>query len=318
MLISSSVMIRTFSDPFLNISEKEQLKVAAQKLMTQILLNTGDPPEWGSNVSIHASNLETFGLAKHGETTREAYVLDPDKVLRLTLQDDDPLYIPPSQTVQLLNLGNDYGFAIEFYPALTVNINKTSYEVSVTSEKDGLPIWYAKVYAKMYYYDDGQIKSTPQISTITGTDGKCIFSFGITAEKKILVLVVEYYGIRVTKIVNLSDTDLNKAYLIGNQLYRAPDYNNPVEIMVNKKEGSYVIESVTHFPGKNIEPTTIAVLAVSSSDLLCAYRLPEEEQLMYSSIKGMRSFPFAYSVERSAIILDSAYIVRLYLWRMSF
>jgi hypothetical protein len=328
ILLSSSTMIVTFSNPFVNISEKEQLKFAAQKLMTQIMLSPGDPPEWGSNADISAENLKSFGLAKYGETTREAYVLDPDKVLRLTLPKEDQLYISPSRVVQLLNLGYDYGFAIEFYPVLAVNINRTSYEVSVASEKDGLPIWNAKVYARMYYYDEGsgQIKGTSQINTVTGTDGKCILNFGVNSDKKILVLTVEYYGVRIMQVVNLSGGNVTRVYLLRNHLYKAPEvYGNAVEIMVNKKGGSYVIENVAFDSSKNIEPSTIAVLAVSSEDLTLLYasRLPisgtlEEARLTYSSIEGLQSFPLAYSIERSAIMCGSSYTVKLYLWRMSF
>ena len=36
----------------------------------------------------------------------------------------------------------------------------------------------------------------------------------------------------------------------------------------------------------------------------------------YSSIQDVVSFPFAYSLERSVIIGNSAYVARLYLWRM--
>jgi hypothetical protein len=321
-------MIRTVSEPLFGISEKEQLKVAAQKIMTQILLNPGEPADWGSNVEVDAGSLKTFGLAKYGESTREAYVLDPDKVIRLTLPNTDPLYIPPSRVVELLNLGNDYGFAIELYPALNVDINKTSYEVSVTSEQDGLPIYFAKVYAKMYYYNESsqRIESTFQINTNTWVDGKCIVDFGVPAEKRILILVVDYYGVRITKVVDLSETKLKRACLLDNCLYGAGDISdNAMEIMVNKKAGNYLIENVIYSSGKDIEPSTVAVLAISKegSDFTYAFRLPgsedpEEARLTYSSIEGVWSYPFAYSVERSVIICGSAYIVRLYIWRMSF
>lgn len=328
MLIASSAMVETFSEPLLETSEKEQLKVAAQKLMTQILLNPGDPPEWGNNVDINAANLKSFGLAKYGETTREAYVLDPDKVLRLTLPSNHALHIPPSRVVELLNLGHDYGFAIEFHPVLTVNVDTVSNEVTVFSEKDGLPLWYAKVYAKMYYYDEnsGRIMSTPQINTVTGTDGKCALNFGVVSEKRVLILVVNYYGIRIIQVVNTSGSNVEKAYLLGGLLYADCEVSgNAIEVMVNKKELNYVIESVAYTPDGYLEPSAIAVLAVSkdNSSLIYASRLPipetsEELGLIYSSIGDIRSFPFAYSVERSAIISGSVYIVRLYLWRMAF
>ena len=330
ILLSSSTMISTISEPSHSTSEKEQLKVTAQKIMTQILLDPGNPSEWGSYVDINENNLTTFGLAKYSETTREAYVLDPSKVLRLDSAIPSQFYISPSRVIDLLNLGYDYGFALEFYPALIVDYNATTNEVSVNSQQDGLPIWLANVYARMYYYNEtsGQIESTFQINTITGVNGTCIVDFGIHPEKKILILVVDYYGVRVMKVVDPSGSNVMRAYLLGNRLYGASNISdNAIEIMVHRKAGRYAIENVTYSTSKeNIEPTTVAILALSddSNQMIFAPRLPvsdasEEARLTYSSIQGVElSFPFAYSVERSVIICGSAYIVRLYLWRMSF
>lgn len=326
MLVASSTMIGTVSEPLIGISEKEQLKVAAQKILTQILLNPGDPADWGSNFDVKAESLKAFGLAKYGESTCEAYVLDPDKVLRLNLSVTDPLYIPSSRVLELLNLGYDYGFAMELYPAISVTVDETSNEVYVTSRQDGLPIYYAKVHARLYFYNDvsQKIESTSQLDTTTGVDGKCAVNFGVSAEKKILTLVVDYFGIRIMKVVNLSGSNVKKAYIIGNRLYGVGDvFENPMQIMVNKRAGSYAIESIAYTPAKDIEPSTVAVLGVEGSDLVYASRLPisessKEDRLVYSSIEGFSSLPFAYSVERSVIICGSAYNIRLYLWRMSF
>jgi len=335
ILLSSSTMIETISEPSRSTSEKEQLKVTAQKLMTQLLLDPGNPPDWGNNIDIDPSNLTTFGLAKYSETTREAYVLDADKVLRL--DNTNPLFLPPSSVINLLNLGYEYGFALEFYPALNVTIapiNSTSssdrYNINVT-EYNELPIVMADVTARMYYYNSSSqtIATTGAIFNQTGADGKCIVDFGnVTTEMKILSLVINYYGIRIVKSFTVG-SNVTQVHLIGNHALLNQPYNlssSATEIIVTKKDGVYTIESVksnlnkinaTIFELAYVEPSTVAILTVSEdgTKLILASK---EATLTYSSIQGVSlSFPFAYSIERSVTIGGSAYIVRLYLWRMS-
>jgi hypothetical protein len=328
MLLSSSIMIGAISEPWSSTSEREQLKVAAQKIITQILLTTGDPPEWGSNVSLTENQLNTFGLAKCSDSTREAYALDPSKVLRLTLNSTDPLYISPSRVKELLNLGYDYGLALEFYPALKVTLNDFN-EVSVHSEQDNLPIFNAKVIAKIYYYNESscQISCTEQTEGNTDFDGKCPLNFDTSSVPKdrLLILMIDYYGVRVN-FAKPFGSNFERAYLLGNRVYGNEISENGVQIMINKKTGKYEIESVPYSTSKCLEPTTIAVLAVSNdgSKLIYAPRLPfpealEGEKLTYSTIQNFNlSFAMAYSIERSVIICGAVYIVRLYLWRMSF
>jgi len=337
ILLASSTMIGTFPEPSRGISEKEQLKVAAQKLMTQLLLDPGDPPDWGSNVAINESNLKTFGLAKYSETTREAYVLDPDKVLRLN--STHPFYIPPSSVINLLNLGYEYGFTLEIFPALNVSIapqGSGKYEVSVSSEYGGLPIVDASVTARMYYVSNGTIKRSPPSAPLTSqtrVNGECTFNFSdISSDMKVLILVINYHGVRVVKVFP-AGSNVTRAYLIGEHLFLNEAYNissnEAYEIIVDKNFTSstsgYMIEDLKFSLNKvedkkfdltYVEPSTVAVLAVSEDGTRLIFT-SKEVNLTYSSIPGVWSFPFAYSVERSVIIGGSAYIVRLYLWRMS-
>jgi len=341
ILLASSTMIEILSEPSRSVSEKEQLKVAAQKLMAQLLLDPGDPPDWGSNVTIDESSLKAFGLAKYSETTREAYALDPDKVYRLNdalllLNNTRSLFIPPSRVINLLNLGNEYGFALEIFPALNVSIapgkDSGKYEFSVSSEYGGLPIFGANVTATMYYYDASSqkiaSKSTPP-NLQTGIGGKCVVDFGSipTTEMKILTLVVDYYSVRVAKVFP-AGLNVKRAHLLGDHLFLSEDEtisNNAIQILMTRKAGRYVIENVTSIlnmvsPGKfdltYVEPSAVAILAVSEDGTRLIFT-SKEVNLAYSSIPGVWSFPFAYSVERSVIIGGSAYIMRLYLWRMS-
>jgi len=333
ILLSSSTMIETISEPSHSTSEKEQLKVTAQKIMTQLLLDPGNPPDWGNNIDIDPSNLTTFGLAKYSETTREAYVLDSDKVLRLN--NTNPLFIPPSSVINLLNLGYEYGLALEFYPALNVSITKTPssdrYNVSVTSDYGELPIVLANVTARMYYHNSSSqtIASTDAIFSQTVADGKCIVDFGnFTTEMKILSLVINYYGIRIVKSFPVGSS-VTQAHLIGNYALLNQAYNlssSATEIIVTKKGGVHTIENVasnlnkiedTIFELAYVEPSTVAILTLSEDGTKLIFA-SKEVTLTYSSIQGVSlSFPFAYSIERSVTIGGSAYVVRLYLWRMS-
>ena len=79
LLTVSTVMVTTIATPTNNASDKNQLSSTAQKVMTQMMLDSGYPTTWG-NISAEPT---VFGLAKCGVTSRQAYELDPDKVMRL-------------------------------------------------------------------------------------------------------------------------------------------------------------------------------------------------------------------------------------------
>lgn len=345
ILVSSSTMISTISEPARTTSEKEQLKVAAQKLMAQILLDPGEPVDWGADVNIKPEDLKVFGLAKYGET-RDAYIMDRDKVLRL--DSNNPLYIPPSAAVNLLNLGIEYGFALEIHPALNVGVSQTSnldkYEVMVKSPYGEIPIVSASVTAKIYYLNSGEIASTKTLDETTNHEGKCIIDFnGVFPEAKVLTLIVNYYGIRVVKIFTGEKTE--KAYTLGNHLLTESidESKNVTQLLVTEKDGKCVFENVASslrlvkagdYNLTSFEPSAVGVLGVSQ-DLeaetrlvyafkgVCEQKLKEEAEekpfIKYSSIPELQFYPsFTYSLERAVLIGESAYAVRLYLWRMSF
>lgn len=337
MLIASSSMIGIFSEPIQNVSEKEQLKVAVQKIMLQILSDPGEPVDWGWNTTAENS-LKTFGLAKHSETTRDVYVLDRDKVLRLddTLllsNNTSWLYISRSRLTSLLNLGADYGLAVEFIPALDMKVEKLStldrYEVSISSEYGGFPIVGADVTARMYYCDaSGTLFSTDSQIEETDYNGKITFDFGLLpSETKILILVVEYYGAKVVRVFP-SGANLSRAFIFGDTIFLDEPRNlhsEAYEIIVTKKDGGYAIETINatltdvgdgKYSLAYYEPSTVSVIASpeNGGDLVFT---SAEASLRYSTISGSYSFPFAYSVERTVVIDGSFYIMRLYLWRMS-
>jgi hypothetical protein len=339
ILLGSSVMIGTLSDPHRDVSEKEQLKDAAQKILTQILLDPGDPPDWGNNITIGETDLSRFGLARYGESTREAYVLDLDKVLRLN-RTEQPYLISPTCVLNLLNLGQDYGFALEISSPLIVNISETPntdrYEISVSSEYGEIPMASADVAAKIYYFNstENEITSTAALYNYTSYNGKCTVDFGnIPTEMKTLIVAVNYYGVRLVKTYTpiLQTPTVVPANMLGNYIFSSDlsitSEKEAYEIIVAKNvtSGKYMIEDVTFNLSKvaptqyelsYLDPYTVTTLALSedNSKLVVASR---DATSTYSSISGSWSFPFAYSLERTVTVGFSTYVVRLYIWRMS-
>jgi len=159
ILMASSTMVIGLTDPIRSASQKEQLEVVGEKVMTQFLLDPGSPVNWGKeNTSI--SEFSSFGLAKYEGTSREAYNLDPDKVQRLNFE-YEPSYVPALFATELLNIKHDYGFTLEFNQTLKVEVvyplelGTENCEISVTSDYSQLPIINAKVTGALYYVDSG-------------------------------------------------------------------------------------------------------------------------------------------------------------------
>ena len=353
ILLSSSIMITTLSEPTTEVSEKEQLKVAAEKLITQILLDPGHPLDWGSDTTVEP---DSFGLAKHNETMREAYTLDPDKVLRLNLKENSSYYMPPSLVLELLNLGNDYGLAIEIYTPLDVslypvNVSRDIYEIGVFSEHMGLPVANAVINASLFFLTGGKNISSAKASARTGDEGKCLVDFSNYVPQateilgRIIIVVVDYSstvetlqkllpyattGIRVVKVFAL-ESRVRQASILGNHvLFDEPinldsEVHEIIVVKQNETSGYAIIDVRSELDRSTVEmptfihfePFTVAALAVTEdgANLVLATRTMT---LTYTSLPGVRVFPaLAHSIERTVIIDGSTYTIRLTLWRMT-
>lgn len=335
MLFAASTMISTVPQSSITVSGREQLKTVAQRLMIELILNTGNPPNWGSDINLTPNLLSSFGLAKYGEKVREAYVLDPDKVQRLSSA--NPLYIQPSVVLGLLNLGRDYGLTIGFTPAFDVEVSRLEsnyYEIGVFSEQNNLPIVNANVTSKIVYFDVIQkiMKATPLKMNSTDASGKCTLVFDSSEvpqnSNNILVAVVDYYGIQFTKIYVPSETNATRAFIVGNYLILSSPQNitgNLTEVFVLKSYNGYIIDFVESRLGKVnstlynssfVEPTAVVFMTVpeNSNNLIIAWKdVPKR----YSSLPEITSLPFAYSLERNVIISGSSYTLTLQVWRMA-
>ena len=352
MLVASSTMVTTLSAPSTSESEKAQLQVTSEKIMTQFLLDPGAPYEWGIN-NILPDDLRVFGLAKYGATSRQAYCLDPDKVMRLTTAAQAPpnSFIPPGIVLNLTNLRKDYGFTLELKPALNVtrtrmvnaaNPSQYTFTVTVLSGNNLMPVMNAKVTAALYYLETAtEINRANPLtgSLVTQFDGKCPIDFGTlnvyNNNEAILVVVVDYYGEHFAKAFSADpDFPVKATSILGTQImqttpsqYNIQDSTNTYEVIGVRQVQAYAILNFTvtnqggpadfsmHNPP---EQSMIAVIGISNGHLLYA---SQDFTLSYKSIQfsdsNQKATGFAYSLERTVLIRDTSYTATLYLWRMS-
>jgi hypothetical protein len=318
--------------PYRSVSEIDQLKVAAQKVMNSILLSPGYPHDWGSDVRVKSSDLTSFGLASSTIFTRDAYVLDQDKVQRLCREVPDPLYVPPSVVLGLLGLGLDYGMKMEFTPALGVKLEPSQgsgLTVEVVSEQ-GMPIEGANVTVVALYLSYGGL-STSTASGKTDLNGRCALSVAYSVPA-LFITMVDSYGVIAINVstvgpgvhrvlvmgrhivTNRSDLSGIEAY----QLFVSSGLGGIFEV----KNASYILGSPIALEGYNVyaydmgyeEPGLVAVVAVKEQELIVAYKLVPES---YPPTLGDVYPPLSYVLERSVKIGPSNYNFKLRIWRAS-
>ncbi|MEM2885746.1 MAG: hypothetical protein QXF24_06615, partial [Thermoproteota archaeon] len=107
---------------FRDVARKE-LSSTADRLLTHMLCYSGDPAQWGSDLTVNASTLHGFGLAKASRDDT-AFNVDVDKIMRLT-QPDAGTYIDAKTLRRLMNLDNRFDFNLVFVPALNITIEPT-------------------------------------------------------------------------------------------------------------------------------------------------------------------------------------------------
>lgn len=336
ILVGSSTMVTMLSEPHRVTSEKEHLKVIAQKITTQLILDPGMPLDWGSIMELEVEEITALGLAKHSETRRDAYNLDPDKVLRLDSSiKPKRLYIPPSRALELLNLKGEYGFKIELQPVLNIAFHKNEtnnkYEINV-STISGTPIAGANVTARMYYFKEEEgfafadPKDGPQTTNVYGN---CEFDFNVSSPRSVILLAVEQNGSRMVKMFKAGD-QVGRALILGNcTLTEKALGGEAMEILLEAGDNQLDIINVYHnltlkkveegiyiYELGFLEPSLEAVLAISEDSSTLYYASNEMTLSQYSTVEGAGPTPLSYSLERSVRIGRSIYILRLYVWRM--
>ena len=201
LLGASIMMVGFLAQPSQDSVNVELLKSTTDKVMTQALIDPGYPYNWGYD----DDTPQAFGLAKYGLTSREAYLLDPDKVQRLN-QNSGSRYLEPKTVLNCLNLGLDYGFTIEISEVLKVTVEKVSNETAVfdlvvSSSTNFIPLKNANVTAALYALDGNAVARKADAAAITGFVGNCTIDFNYPSSAyDIVVISVDYYGLHLTKV----------------------------------------------------------------------------------------------------------------------
>jgi hypothetical protein len=151
IFIGAVVILPSMSFQNLKVVDQQQLRNTALNLFNAMFLDPGEPTNWGSMRPFYLNDprIERFGLGSVRDST--FYVLDPDKVQRLVV--NNPLnYCQYDRTRELLQL-QDYGFTLKIIPPFNITFTGTSvvgntltYQANVTY-LDGSPIPNALAYS---------------------------------------------------------------------------------------------------------------------------------------------------------------------------
>jgi len=205
-----------------------QLQIEAEKIMNQLLLNPGDPPDWGVSVT-SIDSLKSFGFALKGA---DAYSLDINKLVRVfepNLSEFTNLTsISLNDILNVLGLYGVYGLSIKLTPVLNVSIQKSSdfiYEVYVKTYDD-MPVINARIKAihvNVYVSGNTEITYLEDVveNVYTDYDGKAILNFTQVdsngAIGGFLVVYVDFYGL--STVYSFFEGETSFGVIIGNTLY---------------------------------------------------------------------------------------------------
>jgi len=163
MFVSAVVVLPVLSLANMKAVDQQQLQNTALNVFNAMLLDTGQPVDWGSIRYFQKNDprVQRFGLAS--QFSSGFFILDPDKVQRLVVT--NPLnYCDYNRVRQLLGL-QGYGFRFRIVPPFNVTF------LSITLVGDILTYM-----AKVNYLDGGAIPNAVSEATIVYTDGKDYFN----------------------------------------------------------------------------------------------------------------------------------------------
>ena len=207
IFVGAVVLMPALSFSNIQTVDYQQLRNTAINVFDSILLDPGDPINWGSEwKNFSSDNVARFGLARYYDS--HFYVLDPDKVQRL--KEDNPLGgITPDEAKEKLNL-DGYGFNLRIIPPFNVTdkngaainednspIDETlleslicNYEIKV-SFLDGRPIPNANVKSLVVYTNQKEVRYNSSIEDIkTNSLGVCSQSIKLDFNPQQLVVIL--------------------------------------------------------------------------------------------------------------------------------
>jgi hypothetical protein len=235
MFVSAVVILPTLSITSFKAVDQQQLRNTALNIFNAMLLDTGEPVDWGSfpDFQMNDPRIKRFGLASTESTA--FYVLDPDKVQRLVV--GNPLnYCDYNRIRELLGL-QGYGFKLRIIPPFNVtnvdgtsilvkspvviNNNQLSYAVKV-SHTDGVPIPNALVYATMVYTGGSNFGITSRPPIYTDALGICndttVLSFAPDYVVVVLRVTVANVATLVVTFGNSPPDDIAKINFVGDEI----------------------------------------------------------------------------------------------------
>lgn len=179
--VSAIVLVPAMSYGNLFYVNQQQLRNLALDTLKTMLLDAGYPTKWGSSQTFTNNTVQRFGLAL--DSSSSFYVLDPDKVSRLVI--DNPSGHLGYETIRdRLNL-QGYGFNFRIISPFNVTANDGK-PVSLTTMRngvkvlvtynDGSPIPNALVKAKIIYTmrTGSQTYWATPVSNTTDALGRCM------------------------------------------------------------------------------------------------------------------------------------------------
>ena len=235
IFVSAVVALPAMSLINIKAVDQQQLRNIALNVFNALLLDTGEPANWGSFLDFQMNDprIKRFGLASAEDSA--FYVLDPDKVQRLVV--GNPLnYVDYNRVRELLGL-QGYGFKLRIIPPFNVtNVDGTpirekspiiiqskqlNYSIKV-SYLDGTPIPNAQVHAIIIYTEGSNFGITSRPPVFTNALGICSDTATLNFVPKHVVVVLRVTVADVATItVTFGDTppdDIAKINFVGDEI----------------------------------------------------------------------------------------------------
>jgi len=214
MFVGAVVVLPTLSVANIKAVDQQQLRNIALNLFNTMLLDTGEPINWGSIDPFNISMITRFGLASARDST--LYLLDPNKVQRLIK--GNPLgELPYNAVKELLGLqGYEFTFKItppfnvtnldgtkidSMHPPITLIGSTLRYAVKV-SYLDGRPIPNALVEATVYYTTKDAFFIL-RSSASTDSLGRCIQNVTLNNQSNDIRSIIVIFRVTVANVATM-------------------------------------------------------------------------------------------------------------------
>lgn len=192
ILLATEINMFTIMSQEMTRMEQERGYTIAEDILDVILLSPGDPEDWGK----YPSDPTSFGLA--AQNSLKAYVLDANKVIRLSRNSSD--YLSPGRVRSLLGLSRGYQFSLNLMPIFNINISSSGDGNFTVIVKNYKSIPAPNVNVTGYYIPQSWapgVEYTHQ-SGVTGFNGSCALSFNPEPDH-VLVVCANQLGIKATE-----------------------------------------------------------------------------------------------------------------------